>query len=487
MTNGIHFGASRAMILDMEVVNASLPARPMREKALTSDEIKMFPFSVWGDNNLKPQEMAADIKITGGLTGIINLKARLALCEGLVPAIIKSDEQGQRVIDKIVDDPEIWKFLEASDHFTQTAGWMKDIIGMANAACRFMMDKEGKRIVAFQRDDITELRYEKKNKQGQINNVYYCAEWDKIYGSYEDNKVFTLPLLRRWAPWDHVKELAESNVREFVMTFRYPGWGEHYYSTPLWYSAYKWVKIAQAVPEMKAAMFDIVMRPAWMVTIYEGFWQKQYSDWDEMTEPAEKEARKAAFFLEVDNKLIGKSNAGKNIYVAGEMSMEYGKAQSYIEFKAMETPVADGEMLPDAAAANSEIAFAEMMNLALVGGNQSAGPYTKNEGGSNIREGSLFQVVITELERRFIRHIMNVVKYVNGWDAKYPGLEFIIPATALTTLDTGAGSKPINTGGFKEKSQDSGAGSQESEEKQDKHFTPAIDLKNDLDKIYKRN
>lgn len=448
MSKAIHYGASKTVaFIDMDAANQQLPARPFREKELTTDQLRSFKWSPWGDDNLKPQQMAADIKTCGALTGIINLKSRLALCEGIVPAIIKSDETGSRVIDKVVDDPEIWKFLEASDHFTQTAGWMKDIIGMANASCRFMFDKEGKNIVAFKRDDITELRYEKKNKEGKINNVFYCAEWNKVYDA-DDELVFSLPLLRQWAPWDHAMELAKGGAREMVMTMRYPGWGEHYYSTPLWPSAYKWVKISQAVPEMKALIFDRVTRPQWWVVIYEGFWQAQYADWDTISDPAVKEQRKESLFLEIDNKLAGKSNVGKNIYVAGQLSLEFGKAQSLIEFKAMESPYKEGEMLPDAAAANSEIAFAEMMNLALIGGNQSAGPYTKNEGGSNIREGSLFQVVITELERRFVRHIMNVVKYVNGWDIKYPGLEFIIPATALTTLDTGAGSKPITTGGI---------------------------------------
>lgn len=449
--NALKITQNRVAILDMELVNKELPARPVLAKPLDEDGLKSFKWSVWGDDNLRPQQMALDIKTCGALTGIINLKSRLALCEGLVPAIIKSDDKGQRVIDKIIsyqDDPEIWEFLEASDHFTQTAGWMKDIVGMGNAACRFMYNKEKNRIVAFQRDDITELRYEKRDDNGKIGQVYYCAEWQKIY-TYDDSdkRVYSLPLLRRWAPWDHSKELAEAGKVEQVMTFRYPGWGEHYYSTPLWWSAYKWVKIAQAVPEMKATMFDNVMRPAWVVTIYPEFWSKQYENWESLS-PEEKEGLKDATFTLIDEKLAGKNAAGKNVYVAGELSVEFGKGMAYIEFKSLENPIREGEMLPDAAAANSEIAFAEMMNLALIGGNQSAGPYTKNEGGSNIREGSLFQVVITELERRFIRHVMNVVKYVNGWHKIHPGLEFIIPATALTTLDTGAGSKPVMTGGI---------------------------------------
>lgn len=450
--NGIYFGANRTAFIDMEAVNNNMPAKPMREVPLTSDDYKVMPWAVWGDDNLKPQQMADDIKKCGALTGIIKMKAALAMCEGIVPAIVKSDEKGQRVIDKILDDPGIKKFLEASDHFFQTQGWMNDIIGLGNGCVRFMVNTAGDKIAAFQRVDMSRVRYEKAKKDGYVKNVYISAEWDKAFISPNDERVFKLPLLRPWAPWDHAKELMEAGVKEFVMTFRYADWVNFYYSSPNWYAAYKWVKYVQAVPEVKAAEMDNVMRPAWVVTIYTGFWEMQFSDWGTITDPAEKEARKTTLFTEIDNKLIGKSNAGKNIYVAGELSTEFGKANAYITFEDLSSKQnIDGKMLPDAAAGNSEIAFAEMMNLALMGGNQSAGPYTQNEGGSSLREGSLLQVVVSELYRKYIQHIFNVPKYVNGWDEEFKGLEFIIFATALTTLDTGAGTKPITTGGIQTK------------------------------------
>lgn len=456
MINGIHFGKnSRAAFIDMEAADAAMPARPMREKPLTADDLKYTDWSPWGDDNLKPQQMLDDIKKCASLTGVIGIKSRLALCEGLVPAIVKSGETGTRIIDKIVEDEEITEFLEASNHFFQTAGWMEDIIGLGNGACRWMANKDGNRIAAFKRQDMSEVRYEKRGDGGYISNVYISAEWDKVHAP-KDNRVFPMPLLKDWAPWMHANELMESGKKEFVSTFRYPGRGEHYYSTPKWYAAYKWVKYCQAVPEIKAAHADIAMRPAYLVTIYKEFWPAMYEDWDSITDAAEKQQLKDAMFDTIDDKLAGKANAGKNIYIGGEMNIELGKAMAYLEIKAMEQPKIDGAMLPDAAAGNTEIAIAEMMNLALVGGNQSDGPYTKNEGGSSIREASLFQVVLTELERRYIKNLMNIPKYVNGWNKKHPGLEFIIPATALTTLDTGGGSKPIATGGIEPKQNNNG-------------------------------
>lgn len=61
----------------------------------------------------------------------------------------------------------------------------------------------------------------------------------------------------------------------------------------------------------------------------------------------------------------------------------------------------------------------------------------------------MMQVIIHEIERMQIKSIMNFVAHFNGWKKRYPTLEFIIPATVLTTLDTGAGSKPVITGEVK--------------------------------------
>ena len=77
--------------------------------------------------------------------------------------------------------------------------------------------------------------------------------------------------------------------------------------------------------------------------------------------------------------------------------------------------------------------------------------------GEDLTRSILMQIIIRELERMYIRKIYNIVKRFNGWDKKYPGLEFIIPATVLTTLDTGGSSKPVNTGGIDPKQTNNGS------------------------------
>lgn len=441
---------SGAYFIDMAAAPGSSdnfqPAGSLKP-VMPPDQFEFMPWAIWGKNNLLPQEMVLDIEKCGILNTIINAGARFGLGEGLDPVIVKRDG-AKKSIDSYVNDPEILHFLEDNSANEQNFGWMQDMLGLGNGICRIMLNKEGTKIVQIRRDDISEVRFAKKNEQGKITHAYYCGEWDKVK-TVEDNRIFKIPLLNPANPLKDLQEKAKNGVYEHAFAFRYPAWGKHYYSLPLWYAQYKWVKIAQGVPEMKAAMFENNMRIKYMVIIYDKYWENAYEDWGDIEEE-EQETRRSQLFDEIDSYLMGSKNSFKSIFVDGEFTLD-GKPQQYIEIKPIDDHTKQGELLPDSAAANSEIAFAMLFNLAIVGGNQASGLYESSQGGSNVRESILMQIIIRELERMYIRKIYSLVSRFNGWDEKYPGLEFIIPATVLTTLDTGGSSKPVNTGGIDNK------------------------------------
>jgi hypothetical protein len=410
-----------------------------------------MPWSAWGKNNLFPQELIANIECTGILNSIIDGKARFALCEGMVPAIVKRNDQGQRVIDSYVDDPEITAFLEMNNVFSHTFGWMKDQIAFGNGVARYLLDKGKKKITNIMRHDVSEMRLEKMDETGVIHNAYFHADWTCVKGK-ADKTLLTVPLLDPNNPvGDLQNRKGQSN--EFALLFKYPGWGKHYYSTPLWFAAMKWVKIAQGIPEMKAALYQNTMTLKYMVIINENFWEKRHGDdWQDYTD-GEKEEKRNAFYDEVDEFLVGAENAHKSIFVNGYRDQVSGVQWQDVDIKPIGGETASGDYLPDAATANSEIAFALLFNPSIIGASMPSGPYTNSQGGSSVRESVLLQIILHELERRNIARVMNVVKYFNGWDKTHPGLEFIIPATVLTTLDTGGSSKPVTMGANAEQNQ----------------------------------
>jgi hypothetical protein len=411
------------------------------------DERSARPWAEWGTDNLLPLEMVKDIENCGVLNAAIDGKARFGLGRGPKPfKVTKVNKDGSEELEPIVD-AEIEDWMEESDMFNNSLGWFKDQIAFHNACARFKFTRDGKRIGLAWRHDVTEMRYEKKNKRNIIDNLFFSAQWDRI-SDYEKNsdKIIKVPLLPSVGPFAFLNDLDESKrkSKEFAFVSRNPGWNRHYYSSSTWYAARKWVKIAQSVPEMKAAIFNNNIRIKYLVIIQETYWQRTHKDWNNYT-PEVKRQKTEDLWDKIDQYLAGAENAGKSIFMTGWMDPITQQKMQDIEIKVIEDSTKQGEYLPDSAAANSEILFALMMNPALMGADTPGGPYSGGAGsGSNIREAALVQVMIQELERQWIGRILNIVKKMNGWKKE---IVWRFPGLVLTTLDTGKSTKPVTTGG----------------------------------------
>lgn len=434
MRQGIGYSeATGTRYIDMASVDAVAPARPMK-RTIPKAELQALPWSPWGKNNLLPQEMIADIESTGILNGIIDGKMRFSACNGVLPAVCHYDIQGESVIrkiDKIIDDPEIKNFMEDNDCFFQLSGWMKDQNGFGNGVARFMLNDKRDYIAAFQRDDVTETRFAKKESSGNISHLWYSGDWSKTR-SETDEGVFKIPLLKPNNPLADLRAKVEVGKDvEFAMTFKYPAWNKQYYSVPLWYAAYKWVKIAQGVPEMKAVLFENNMRVKYIVVIHESYWERNYQkEWKSWT-AEQKQQAKEKLYDDIDKYLVGSKNAYKSIFTTAYRDRN-GNVVPEIEIKPVDDTTKDGELIPDSANANSEIAFAMLFNPNIIGASLPSGPYTNSSGGSSVQEAVLLQIIIHELERQNVARVFNLIKRFNKWDEKFPGLEFIIPTTSYT-------------------------------------------------------
>jgi hypothetical protein len=446
MKNGLGYSfreGSKTQFIDIEAAVTSEPARDLTP-VIPHDQMMAQPWSPWGKNNLLPLEMLADIKTCGPLQGMIEGITRHAACQGILPANIVI-ENGQRYIEYI-DDDEIFEFLETNNDYRQVFGWIKDYVGFSRGVSRIVLNRKQNKIATFSRDDVTRTRFSKMDDRGRINHVWYSAEWNKVRGE-TDKQVFKKPHLNPNNPYRDLRNRIEGGDRnvEFALSFSHPGWDELYYPVPLWMSVLKWIKIAQAVPEMKAAMYENSMRLKYIVIIQDTYWPRAFEGWKKLTHD-EKEKIRNKVYDEIDEHLVGSENAGKAIFTNGYRDRD-GKIWADIEIKPVEDSTRSGDYLPDSASANTEIAIALLWNLAMQGGNQKDGPYQGDKGGSTVREAGLSQTILREVERQAVCSVMNVVKYYNGWNKKYPKLKWVIPATVLTTLDTGHGSKDIVTGG----------------------------------------
>jgi len=444
--NGIALSKRGVAFLSMGSGNPDVksPAEPLQKE----DENSTTDWAKWGQDNLLPNQMLADIEACGVLAAAIDGKARFGLGRGIKPfKIISVNKDGSEELQP-VNNPEIDDFLEENDIFSSCFGWFKDQIGFANYVARFKFNNSGDKIGLVFRDDVTQMRYRKADENGIIKSVFISTFWDRQLTSMQRGKThLEIDLLPTIGPATYLQNIAPENrkAKEYALAGRTPAWNRNYYSMPTWWAAKKWVEIAKNVPDMKAHIFENNIRIKYIVTIYDSYWVKQYGEkWMNYTADQQQEKREE-LYTSIDNWLTGSDNAYKSIFIPGTWDAIAGKGFTDIEIKPVEDHTKEGELLPDSAAANSEILFALMMNPALMGADTPGGPYSGGAGsGSNIREAALVQVMIQEFERQQISRILNIVKKINKWD---PDIVWRFPGLVLTTLDTGKSTKEVTTGG----------------------------------------
>jgi hypothetical protein len=450
--NGVGYSeASGARYLDMGFIDlqGAKDMQPATSPKFSKpyDLANALPWSPWGANNLLGADMAVDLKKTGVLNGIVEGKMRFSICQGVLPAIISYETSGKPVVEKILHGTEVNEFLDDNNTFFTIASLVKDYVGFNRSIGRLGLSRKGDKIVQLRREDVSSARMAKKDSRGDINHIWYSSNWSRVRNETDD-LVWKEPLLDPFNPYQDLRNRIDNGdkTRWFSMMVTHPGWQEDYYPMPMWMAQILWVRIAQSVPEMKAVLFQNNLRVKMVVIIYENFWSENFGDaWDDYSDD-QKEQKRKAVYNDIDEFLVGHKNAYKSVFTTGYRDSD-GKTYANIEFKPVEDTTKDGELLPDSAAANSEIAFSLLWNLAITGGSQKAGQYQGNEGGSNVRESGLMQVILHEVERQVVRAFYHVIKRFNGWDKQFPGLDFIIPATILTTLDTGASTKQVLPGG----------------------------------------
>jgi hypothetical protein len=397
----------------------------------------------WGSNDDLAMKMAKDIEECGVLSAGLDAKARIAVGKGPAPFLLANiDNDGKEELE-YVNDSEIIDWFDMNDSYGYSILSCFDLFGYGWNPTQMLLSRNREKINRIKRTDVVTARLEKRDKvSGLIKNLYLNSDWSCNTG-IDSEYIKKVPLLEEGAELQDV--LDRGAGYEFAIVNRTLRNGRHYYPPPLWYSTKKWVDIAKGVPTMKTAMFNNQMTIKYVVTISHNYWKRIHKGWDTYT-PEKRMETMQAKLDEIDKYLAGGDNQYKSIFANSYIDPVTKTEVPDIKIDVLDDKVTDGKLLPDSAAANSEILFALMINPALFGAGQPEGAYSKNPGGSNIREAYMVQLMMLEWERRQNARIFNIVKQFNGWGKRLETagkrLVFRYPSGLLTTLDTGKSTKP---------------------------------------------
>lgn len=440
--DSVHFSErSGAMFLMNGNGNFGIKETKVMTPPAPSDDNVSGDVAYWGSNNKLPQEMTLDIERTGVLVAGIEAKSRIAIGKGPTPALVVSlGKDGYEELE-FPNDPEISDWLEMNNALSNSLATVKDLFSYGNAWSSALFNSDRSYMMGYKRLDATEVRFEKWNKaSGRIENILLSSDWDR-YNVANENKEFVkkIALLNRDYPLLDLRSRTSGN--HFAFCMQYALSGRKYYAPSPWYSAMKWVKICQGVPEMKSAMFKNQMNIKYLIEVHPDFW-KEYDAQYATADPQGKQAIKQRFYEAVEKHLVGGDNSFKSIWSVLKENKINGDIDGLLKITAVDDKIKDGKLLPDSAAANIEILLPLMINSALLGVDMpGGGAYSGGAGsGSNIREAFLVQVMLVEQERNENSTIFDTAKHVNGWAKRYPGKRLVLryPNQILTTLNTGA-------------------------------------------------
>lgn len=471
--DGLGFGErSGALFMNLDIAGYGPDGKTISNPPPVKD-YGNIPWSPWGADNLQPVTMADHIEHCGVLHAGIDAIARITAGKAIYPfKLFGVTKEGQEEIE-YCDDKETNDWMEANNLFNFLKESAFDATGYAWNVGTYLTDLGQNKINRIERKDVYEARLSKRlGTERYSSDVYFCSDWAAAGSSYDTSKHTRIELLQDGNELEDLQQriAANSNKFEFAFTDRVRRNGRQYYPTPVWFANEAWVKIARSVPSYKNAIFKNQITLRYVVTIHPNYWMDKIKNWNNLDADG-RQAQEKITYDRIDRWLSGELNAGKSLFNSGFFEKATGKFVPYVLVEAIDDKFKDGKLLPDSAAANSEILFALMINPALMGAGQPGGAYSNNAGGSNVRESYLIQMMLRDAERKTLARHMNVIKRFNGWSDRIekptnrtistpgmggvavtttstitPRLVFRIPANILTTLDTGKSTKGETTG-----------------------------------------
>lgn len=436
---GITIGTkSKAMIMGGTTPGEAMKNLQRYNNPLPGNQNTMSDVALWGTDNLLPQQMMADVENTGVLSAAVDLKARITVGKG--PQLCKitgRTKDGQEILD-FVDDPEVSDWLEMNNAFENDFATAKDLFSVGNNWRELILSYDRKNLW-WRRHDPCECRLSVRDERSRRSEfVYLSGDWSQYSNVTTDNlHTGKIPLLDKDFPDQDL--LSRPSGYSFMLLTQYPLFGRQYYSPSPWFSAQKWVKIAQSIPEMKEAMFRNQMQLKYVVEIHPEFWTRLHKNFKAL-DVKEQQKIQNDFYQQVDELLVGSENSYKSLFSQMVIDPVTNQFVSAIKVTTIDDKIKEGKLLPDGAAADSAILFALSLNPALAGVDIPGEGAVRTAGsGSNIRETYLVQVMILELERRGLAKIFNLQKKLAGWPKEYV---IRYPNQILTTLNTGANTQP---------------------------------------------
>ena len=440
---GMAFGSSFAMQTKDTPASEAYDKTSKVKKEIDDElDVGNLKVSPWFEDNEYPETLKAYLRKSPVLGSAIDYKVRLAAAKGLMAVKITGYTKEGKEEYEVVDDPKLQRFLNGRMVRRYLFEAYQNLYQYGNAFPQLIFAENKDRIAVIKNIDAPYCRFTVKDKDGVIRKCLVSGKWPDDVSSKKDVDVVDV------MDMDGTPDMIESRakkLRNFIYPINLNTSGNEYYQLPPWDTAKKagHVDISTKIATYINKMFDNQMAIKYHIKIPYSYWQKKYPP-DQYTTEKKKAERKEKIQKDLDaleENLTSAANAKKAIISHFQVNQQ-GKAEEKWEIDVIDDSYKSDQYLPQSAASNAEILTSLNIHPAVKGLSLSAGPYSNNEGGSNIREAFLVDNALAWLDRQ---EVLDPVDLMMRFNFKVDeDVELRTREMVLKTLDEGSGSKTVS-------------------------------------------
>jgi hypothetical protein len=368
--------------------------------------------SPWGDDDLFPQSVIADVEKNTILPSVLERKTSMMYGAGLVYGIIRGVAKDGTKLFEAQEVPEIDEFAIRSCLTRYGFEALHDINYFAMGFPELILSKSRQKIVAISELEAPWCRFWKP-RNGKIPAVEYNANWDNG-GKVGDENSTTIPVVDPY--YDAVGNIRQGTAFKYVYPLGVPSPDKASYQLASWNSVRRsgWLDVAAAIPEFKKMLFKNQLSVKYLIEVHSAYWEWKYGDWDALTRDEKKtllEAEIKAF----NDVMSGTNGAGKTVMTTTITHKKTGQEVSAFKITAIDDKLKDGIYIEDSQEASSHIYTAVGVAPSLMGVSPGKGMGGGAGGGSEPRVLFNNFVSTAQFHMDLVLEPLNLISRYNNW------------------------------------------------------------------------
>ena len=429
--NGVFYSEALSATFSAPMTTASSFGMPEPVKKL-QDQGKV---AFWGDNNLFPNEVAADIRASSLLGPLIDWKAKKLYSEGLVYGNTEVDPKTgfERFIP--MQEPEIEDWVERSNLPAQLIRGFRSFYAYENTFPMLQLSKRNGVAGLFWPDSLKCRLGTQNESTGLIDKAYIAADWSEVNG-VDDSGVKDYTALN--PNYDIAGQISASEEEFVIVPQRILDLGQTFYALAFWNGirVSKWFEVAQSCVKWKLWFMKNSMSLRYHIEIHEDFWPMKFPDWEDKKElQAERKSDEVKAF----NKwAIGEEKAGRTLMTAMQHRMHEKGNELYSLWKinVLKVELPSGAYIQDVNEADFQMARALGVPVSLIG--MGPGKKMGAGSGSDQRIASTNYLIEVKSHGDQVLSIMPPISRANKWNDrlnKGRPIKWMMRSTYTATMD----------------------------------------------------